>query len=58
MPGASIIGVPRSLTQLSLMDEQHLRFLYRRPAGLMSPDDARSHWGVQTQRSGECRDCS
>ena len=40
-PGSSVISVPRSVAALSTMDEQHLQFLYKRPAGLETPDDAR-----------------
>lgn len=39
--GTSIIEAPRSISQLSPMDEMHLGFLYARPPGLMTPDDAR-----------------
>lgn len=40
-PGSSIIQSPRLITQLSPMDEMHLEFLYARPPGLVTPDDAR-----------------
>jgi len=39
-PGNSIIETPLSAPHLTLMDQQHLRFLYRRPPQLMTPDDA------------------
>ena len=39
-PGSSVIRVPSTASGLTAMDERHLEFLYARPPGLMTPDDA------------------
>jgi hypothetical protein len=41
-PWRSIIGAPDNASFLTPMDELHLRFLYERPPGILSPDDGRN----------------
>jgi hypothetical protein len=40
-PNASIMGSPGGARQILPIDRRHMRYLYSRPAGTLSPDDSR-----------------
>lgn len=42
-PGISIMGSPNSNGVITALDRRHMRYLYTRPAGTQTPDDA---WGL------------
>lgn len=43
MPNGSIMGSPGGAEEILALDRRHMRYLYTRPAGTMSPDDS---WGL------------